>query len=78
MKVPSPYRFQRPKFVHSKCCGKCPSSKGTDPESEDIMTWPFYNRMRTAFACAWRPEGYCRANYLEAYFGKPYADLDIK
>lgn len=62
--------FRRPKFVWLKPCGPCPSAKGSDPETEDIATWPFFRRMRMAFPCAWRPEGYCAANYRKCLRGE--------
>lgn len=46
--------------VHSSSCAHCPSMQGTDPETEDIMTWPLEERMKTRFPCAWRNEKLCK------------------
>ncbi len=77
IKIPIAQPFSKPKFVHMTCCGKCPSkSDRLDPESQDILTWSFFRRMRTTFACGWRPEGYCHAYYVSMYHGKPYNEIN--
>lgn len=46
--------------VHETSCENCPSEQGTDPEVEDIFTWPKEERLKTLFRCAWRPERLCK------------------
>lgn len=53
----------RPTEVYDAPCGPCPSMKGDDPETLDIMTWPLEQRMTMTFRCAWRREKLCKGNY---------------
>lgn len=71
MKIPVPQEVKRPKFVWLECCKNCPTNNGpSDPESKDIASISLrWKRLRHAFACAWRPAGYCSANYKELYHG---------
>lgn len=64
----------RPKFVWLKPCENCPSSGGRkpDPESLDYLSQESrFRRMRSCFACGWRPQGYCVGYYKKAYAGVP-------
>jgi hypothetical protein len=65
MKIPFAIAPKRPEMVWLRCCGLCPTNNGPhDPESIDLASEPIRTkRMRNVFACAWRPEGYCAANY---------------
>jgi hypothetical protein len=68
---------QRPRFVWLQPCANCPSKGESCPETKDILKWPFFRRMRTAFACAWRPEGYCAGYYHKMLTGRDTAALAV-
>lgn len=71
MRVPKvEYIFKRPKFVWTSPCDRCPSKFGTDPEVQDILKLSLYRRLRSAFACAWRREGYCHCYYKKMIGGE--------
>lgn len=47
--------------VHSRPCKHCPSKGGaTDPEVDDILTWPKERQWETVFPCGFRPSKLCR------------------
>lgn len=46
--------------VHESPCVNCPSTRGTDPEVQDILKLPREKRVETAFPCAWRREKLCK------------------
>jgi hypothetical protein len=49
------------KEIHKGCCKKCPSAMGTDPETEDIKTYPKeLIAKKFAFVCAWRNSKLCK------------------
>lgn len=50
----------RPVEIYKQPCPHCPSMKGTDPEVEDMMTWPRDAQVDTVFPCAWRKEKMCK------------------
>lgn len=52
--------YSCPTEIHDSPCVHCPSTKGIDPETEDIKTWPKSQRMNTVFPCAWRNEKLCK------------------
>lgn len=58
--IPTPTIESRPNLTYLKACKPCPSTKGTDPESEDILTWPDGTEGKDDFTCAWRKRGYCQ------------------
>jgi hypothetical protein len=70
--IPKPENVVRPKFVWLKPCANCPTAHGPgDPESDMYASIPErWKRLRHTFACAWRPNGYCHANYKLQYEGK--------
>ena len=70
--------YQRPKFVWLDKCKNCPSRMPACPETEDYLDAPFYVRMRSAFACAWRPKGYCVGYYKKMISGKDNCDPEYK
>ena len=47
-------------MIHETCCKHCPSKQGTDPEVQDVLTWPREQQLETLFVCAWRPDKLCR------------------
>jgi len=65
----------KPQFTWINPCKHCPSHwYTTDPECKDL----FANETRdyaqkTAFACAWRPKGYCYGLMWKIYeeYGTP-------
>jgi len=61
--------FETPKFSWIKCCKNCPSRGQGDPESLDIYSWSFEDRIDTTFACAWRPKGNCYLNQKKTFYG---------
>ncbi len=50
----------RPVEIWKQPCPNCPSTKGPDPESEDIKTWSKKARIETVFRCALRTEKMCK------------------
>jgi hypothetical protein len=55
-----------PREIHSHPCVHCPSTKGPDPMTQDIIDhYPRSEQLQSVFACAWRPgklcKGYCDA-----------------
>ncbi len=57
--VPRPTLVERPNFTYLRPCGPCPSDHGTDPMSEDILSWPDGSEGKDDFTCAWRKQGFC-------------------
>jgi hypothetical protein len=57
--IPVPSILVRPVFTYLRPCGPCPSDHGTDPESEDILTYPDFSEVKDDFTCAWRKKGFC-------------------
>lgn len=49
-----------PRTIHATPCELCPSTKGTDPETEEIMACALEERLKTVFRCAWRPNKLCK------------------
>lgn len=47
--------------IHKVCCTNCPSANyPSDPETEDILTWPREQQKDTVFACGWNQKRYCK------------------
>lgn len=47
--------------IHKVCCTNCPSANyPSDPETEDILTWPREQQKETVFACGWNQKRYCK------------------
>lgn len=54
--------------IHNSPCKYCPSTKGSDPESDDLKNHVDKDlRYLLAFPCAWRPEKRCKGlcDFLE-------------
>lgn len=79
MKIPAIIAPQRPKFVWLKPCAHCPTAH-YEHDPEVIMYASIkerWKRMRHAFACGWRPSGYCAANYKLQYRGYEERNSDM-
>lgn len=61
--------YKKPQFSWASPCAKCPTMGGPDPLSADMLTWPFKERMKEVFSCAWRNKGYCYANAKTTFYG---------
>jgi len=50
--------------IHKQCCKRCPSSFGSDPETEDIKATCSKDFIADEFlfVCAWRPSKLCKGN----------------
>jgi len=47
--------------IHKSCCKHCPSTKGSDPETDEIKNYPKDLILKEfAFVCAWRPNKLCK------------------
>lgn len=59
--IPPVKPFPKCHGIHSSPCSHCPSIiSPNDPESQDIREWPKEERIKTAFACAWRLNKHCK------------------
>jgi hypothetical protein len=63
--------------VHAAPCRNCPSMAGTDPEVEDVLTWPEPYKQQTVFPCAWRREKLCRGYCDKIGFNVPAATRNV-
>jgi len=63
------YKPNQVTFSYSSPCKQCPSFYGDDPEAEMFRSWPFEERIKQRFLCAWRGRGFCYGNAKSMFYG---------
>lgn len=68
--IPEPV-YDQPMQLRNKPCSNCPSTKGTCPETEQIMGLDEVQRKKSLFKCAWSNK-LCRGYYNKMKFEEDY------
>ncbi|MDB4330461.1 receptor activity-modifying protein [bacterium] len=81
--IPNPILEETITEIHKGYCPRCPSNKEvfpeSDPEAEEIASYPDGIKQLYVFPCAWRSNKLCKGVCEElCYTEKEHADLLIK